>query len=72
MFTPLAPGYGVGVGRVARPMPPPPRPYGFGMGPVFRARPNTADYEDYDAEQYDTEGYEYNTSSVCTKCGKEF
>ena len=72
LFTPLAPGFGVGVGRVARPMPPPPRPYGFGMGPVFRARPNTADYEDYDAEQYDTEGYEYNTSSVCTKCGKEF
>ena len=28
----------------------------FGIGPVFRARPNTADYEDYDAEQYNTEG----------------
>ena len=73
MFTPLAPGYGVG--RVVRPIPPPPRPYGFGMGPVFRNRPNTATYDaqeqDY-TEEYVDEGCEYNTSSVCSKCGKEF
>ena len=77
MFTPLAPGYGVG--RVPRPMPPPPRPMGFGMGPVFRSRPNTSaydaqevEYAEENAEQYDTEGCDYNTSSVCTKCGKAF
>ena len=70
MFTPLAPGYGVG--RVVRPMPPPPRPYGFGMGPVFRNRPSSssANAQEY-AEEYDA-GSNYNTSSVCTKCGKEF
>ena len=73
MFTPVAPGYGVP--RVARV---PARPYGFGMGPVFRSRPKTSTYdgqeeyaEEYE-EQYDTEGCDYNTSSVCTKCGKEF
>jgi hypothetical protein len=72
MMTPVVPGYGVG--RVVRPMPPPPRPYGFGMGPVFRNRPETAE-QDYDkeyAEEYDAEGCDYNQSSVCTKCGKEF
>jgi len=72
MMTPLAPGYGVG--RVVRPMPPPPRPYGFGMGPVFRNRPATTeqDYTEEYAEEYDTEGCDYNQSSVCTRCGKEF
>ena len=72
MMTPIVPGYGVG--RVVRPMPPPPRPYGFGMGPVFRNRPETAeqDYDEEYAEEYDAEGCDYNQSSVCTKCGKEF
>ena len=72
MMTPVVPGYGVG--RVVRPMPPPPRPYGFGMGPVFRSRPETAeqDYDEEYAEEYDAEGCDYNQSSVCTKCGKEF
>ena len=72
MMTPIVPGYGVG--RVVRPMPPPPRPYGFGMGPVFRSRPETAeqDYDEEYAEEYDAEGCDYNQSSVCTKCGKEF
>ena len=68
MFTPVAPAYGVH--RMGRPMPPPPRPYGFGMGPVFRNRPNTTEYdetqEDYAAEECD------NNTCVCTKCGKEF
>ena len=75
MFTPVAPG--LGVRRVVRPMPPQPRPYGFGMGPVFRNRPTTTEYdgqeqeyaEEY-VEQYDTEGCD--KSCVCTKCGKEF
>ena len=72
MMTPVVPGYGVG--RVVRPMPPPPRPYGFGMGPVFRSRPETAeqDYDEEYAEEYDAERCDYNQSSVCTKCGKEF
>jgi len=72
MMAPLAPGYGVG--RVVRPMPPPPRPYGFGMGQVFRSRPATTeqDYTEEYAEEYDTEGCDYNQSCVCTKCGKEF
>ena len=75
MFTPVAPGYGVG--RVVRPIPPPPRPYGFGMGPVFRSRRETTytyeqepeqeqDYlQQYTEQCVDEEVCDGNNSCVC-------
>ena len=41
--------------------------------PIFRSRPRSSSYDERDYnKQMQEDEYQYNTSCVCTKCGKEF